>query len=92
MPNDNCYPEESAWGIWVMLCVTGIVILITYTWAVDFVRPTKEAETITELREIIAECDKINRGYPHIQTVFNAPVGQPRKPIKWIVTCKRMKK
>jgi len=45
------------------------------------------AETVHDLREIITDCRSMPRHYPTIKTVYNAPSNQPRKPIRWLVTC-----
>jgi len=50
----------------------------------------QSAISVKELRSIVKACESQEGRYPSIETVWNAPVGQPRKPIKWIVTCEKM--
>ena len=46
------------------------------------------AENVHQLRSVMRQCVKTEDGYPHIKTIYDAPEGQPRKPIRWEVTCR----
>ena len=57
----------------------------------DMQTPGKTTESVHELREIDRECRKVPHGYSNTETIWNAPVGQPRKPVRWIITCQILK-
>ena len=69
-----------------LLLIMPLIIVALYK--ADEQTPTQTStESMSELRRIDRECRKIPHGYSHIETVYDAPVGQPRKPVRWIITC-----
>ena len=60
-------------------------VLVINIWGTFVVPERVEAYSVSETRRLVTEC--LKSGSPEIETIYNAPVGQPRYPIRWIVTC-----
>ena len=75
----------------IIAAIASIYLITTIEMNPLYLGVKQDAFTVEELREISRDCGKIYRNYPSIETIYNAPVGQPRKPIKWVITCKTMK-
>ena len=54
----------------------------------QWITPSITTEDVVELREIARECHSRPQGHTHIVTTYDAPIGQPRKPVSWTITCK----
>lgn len=46
----------------------------------------QKANTVKELKRVLDGC-RMDGWNPSIVTIWSAPVGQPRRPVEWVVTC-----
>ena len=60
-----------------------IAALVNIQW----VTPSITTDDVVELRKIAHECHSRPHGHTHIVTTYDAPIGQPRKPVSWTITC-----
>ena len=75
-----------------MLVIVAGIVALAFIVIKDIKVPqtiTTSAKTVQEVRAIAQRCiDKPNH-HLDIITIYNAPVGQPRKPVEWLLTCTR---
>lgn len=70
--------------VWVLICIIAMIFI-------GLPQPpvVHDVKNVTDLRRMSRECAEMDDRHVYIKTIWDAPVGQPRKPVRWEVTCKK---
>ena len=80
--------KRTALHLSLLFLIIMAVLIINAFRNIQWITPSITTEDVVELRQIAHECHSRPSGHTHIVTTYDAPIGQPRKPISWTITCK----